>query len=102
MTTKQAPTLDERAEAAAAELAEVEAERHRIATGDAERQAAHEARYDTDLIAGYLDRKPDLERAVDDARHALDVAAPVPPSSPAPPVRHTCASPDARNGETND
>lgn len=74
MTTKQAPTLDERAERAAAELAEVEAERHRIATEDAERQAAHESRHDADLIAGYLDRKPDLERAVHEARHALDKA----------------------------
>lgn len=77
MPTKQttpAPTLDERAERAAAELAAVEDERHRIATEEAERQRAHESRYDAELVAGYLDGKRDLEQAVDDAQHALDRA----------------------------
>ncbi len=76
MSTKQAPTetLEQRAERAAAELAEVEAERYRIATAADERQRAHESRHDAELVDSYLDRKPDLEQAVDDARHALDKA----------------------------
>lgn len=76
MNTKSPPidTLEQRADRAATEMAEVRAEQERAAQAEHDRLTEHRANHDNDIINGYQAVKATAETAVQATRAALMAA----------------------------
>ncbi len=76
MSTKSPPTetLEQRAERAAAELAEVRAEQDRLAAAEQDRIAAHWEAFDAALVFDYCEVRDRCEAEVERTRAALHEA----------------------------